>query len=56
MSSLVSKDEDNNAVVRTWGSPEPKPGFKHHYEVLEKLDAFDAERGLSISSIVGASF
>ena len=43
--TIVSKNEDENEIVRQWGPAEKKPDFKHHYEVLEKLDAYDAERG-----------
>lgn len=43
----VSNNEDDNPVVRTWGEHVPQPKFLHHYDVLAKLDAYDAERGNS---------
>lgn len=46
----VSNNEDDNPVVRTWGEHVPQPKFLHHYDVLAKLDAYDAERGIRIYS------
>lgn len=46
--STVSKDEDENEIVKVWPEgqkQEQKTDFKHHYEILEKLDAYDSERG-----------
>lgn len=53
-SVLVSDNEDNNPVVRTWGKiPDIKvnstPGFAHHHEVLAMIDGFDPKRGSKIS-------
>ena len=51
----VSKDENENGIVRTWG--EPKKDWKidstlgnlHHNEVLQLLDGYDSERGARIA-------
>lgn len=45
----VSKNEDENEIVRKWGDAAPKPTWKHHYEILEKLDAIDTERGVKVA-------
>jgi seryl-tRNA synthetase len=47
----ISKDEENNAVVSTWGTiPELKVDGKtlgklHHHEIMECLDICEFERG-----------
>lgn len=53
-SVLVSDNEDNNPVVRTWGQiPDIKvnstPGFAHHHEVLAMIDGYDPKRGSKIA-------
>jgi len=45
----VTKNEDENEIVKKWGDAEPKPAWKHHYEILEKLDAIDTERGVKVA-------
>lgn len=45
----VSKDEDLNEIVKVWGPAEPKPELKHHYEILEKIEGFDTERGVKVA-------
>ena len=46
----VGKNEEDNPIIRTWGNPKnfsftPKP----HWELGEKLELFDFERGAKIS-------
>ena len=46
----IGKNEEDNPVIRTWGEPKklsftPKP----HWELGEKLELFDFERGAKIS-------
>eukprot|EP00744_Colponema_vietnamica_P002360 GILI01003718.1.p1 GENE.GILI01003718.1~~GILI01003718.1.p1 ORF type:complete len:468 (-),score=179.35 GILI01003718.1:720-2087(-) len=50
----VSDNEDNNAVVRTWGTPSSivvngTPGALHHNEVLALLDGYEPERGVKVA-------
>lgn len=50
----VSNDEDENAIVRTWGEIKPgkinsTPGFAHHHEILAMIDGYDPKRGQKIS-------
>eukprot|EP00026_Physarum_polycephalum_P008446 Phypoly_transcript_08532.p1 GENE.Phypoly_transcript_08532~~Phypoly_transcript_08532.p1 ORF type:complete len:490 (+),score=110.25 Phypoly_transcript_08532:210-1472(+) len=47
----VSKDEDENEIVKVWPQEEQKKreDFKHHYEILEKLDGYDTERGVKVA-------
>ncbi|KAF2184681.1 serine-tRNA ligase [Zopfia rhizophila CBS 207.26] len=51
-SVVVSDNEDNNAIIRTWapegGKVEAKEGFLPHHGVLTRLDGFDSERGVKI--------
>ncbi len=46
----VGKDDADNPVIRTWGEP-PKFAFtpKAHWEIGEKLDILDFERGVKVS-------
>lgn len=66
-SVVVSNDEDNNELVRTW-KPEDveavgplatatgKPATLSHHEVLLRLDGYDPERGVKISGHRGYFF
>lgn len=51
----VSKDEENNEVVRTWGTPnkdwkiDSTLGNLHHNKVLQLLDGYDPERGARLA-------
>ena len=52
----VSKDEANNAVVRTWGEPRKdivpdgsKLGKLHHHEIMKCLDIIEMERGSRVA-------
>jgi seryl-tRNA synthetase len=53
----VSKDEEDNVTVRTW-EPEPESDVPKaagigallaHHEVLQRLDGYDAERGVKLA-------
>ncbi|KAI9190247.1 Cytosolic seryl-tRNA synthetase [Blastocladiella emersonii ATCC 22665] len=51
-SVVDSNDEANNEVVRTWfkDGKEPVQGARlSHHEVLQRLDGYDAERGVKIA-------
>ena len=51
----ISNNEDENAVVVTWGEfdkdrkIDDTPGNAHHYKVLQWLGGYDAERGTKIA-------
>ncbi|QLQ80409.1 hypothetical protein HG537_0D04100 [Torulaspora globosa] len=66
-SVVVSNDEDNNELVRTWkpadiedvgelASATGKPAALSHHEVLLRLDGYDPERGVKISGHRGYFF
>ena len=53
-SVVISNDEENNKVVRTWGKIKPikinsTPGKCHHHEILAMIDGYDPKRGQKIS-------
>jgi len=45
----VSNNEDDNPIVMKWGEHVSKPDILHHYEILDKLGAYDAERGVKVA-------
>ena len=51
----ISNNEDDNLVVRTWGTYDKDrkiddtPGNAHHYKVLEWLGGYDPQRGVKIA-------
>jgi seryl-tRNA synthetase len=51
----IDNNEDNNEVVKTWGTPDKKrviddtPGNAHHYKVLQWIGGYDSERGVKIA-------
>lgn len=47
-SVVVSNDEENNELIRTWGEPAKEKPRLSHDEVLTRLDGFDAERGAKL--------
>lgn len=66
-SVVVSNDEENNELVRTWkpegldevsenASVTGKPAKLSHHEVLLRLDGYDPERGVKISGHRGYFF
>jgi len=46
-SVVVSKDEANNAIIRTFGEKIIKP--RKHYELLYMIDGADLERGIEVA-------
>lgn len=66
-SVVVSNDEENNELVRTWqpkgleaigpiAAATGKPAALSHHEVLLRLDGYDPERGVKISGHRGYFF
>ncbi|HEV7839335.1 MAG TPA: serine--tRNA ligase [Gemmatimonadaceae bacterium] len=49
ISDVPAGGEENNAVVRSWGSPRENQGVLPHWEVGTKLGLIDFERGAKIS-------
>lgn len=47
-SVVVSNDEENNELIRTWGEASKEKPRLSHDEVLTRLDGFDAERGAKL--------
>jgi seryl-tRNA synthetase len=51
----ISKNEDDNAVVSTWGEPSTLKvdgktiGHLHHHEIMQILDIVELERGQKIA-------
>jgi seryl-tRNA synthetase len=50
----IDDNEDNNQVVRTWGTVEKreingKPGSAHHHEILHWIGGYDSERGSKVA-------
>jgi seryl-tRNA synthetase len=41
--------EENNIIVRTWGTPRPSDGVKPHWEIGAALGLFDLERAGKVS-------
>eukprot|EP00920_Eleutheroschizon_duboscqi_P023615 GHVT01058813.1.p1 GENE.GHVT01058813.1~~GHVT01058813.1.p1 ORF type:complete len:500 (-),score=53.50 GHVT01058813.1:4925-6424(-) len=53
-SVLVSNNEDDNPVLRTWGTPnrmtiDGTPGKMHHHEVLAKLVGYETKKGVEVA-------
>ncbi|HEY7898503.1 MAG TPA: serine--tRNA ligase [Gemmatimonadaceae bacterium] len=49
LADVPAGGEENNAVVRTWGTPRSVDGVVPHWDIGEKLGLFDLERGAKIS-------
>ncbi|KAF8063832.1 Serine--tRNA ligase [Scenedesmus sp. PABB004] len=45
----VSDNEDNNAVVRTWGEPRQEEKLYNHVDLVQLLDIVDLEAGTSVA-------
>ena len=51
----IDDNEDNNVVVKTWGTFDKNrviddtPGNAHHYKVLQWLGGYDSDRGVKIA-------
>lgn len=41
--------EENNVIVREWGTPRSSEGVKPHWEIAERLGLIDVERGAKVS-------
>jgi seryl-tRNA synthetase len=41
--------EEQNVIVREWGTPRPSPGVKPHWEIGAKLGMIDLERASKVS-------
>jgi seryl-tRNA synthetase len=41
--------EENNVIVREWGTPRPRDGVKPHWEIASALGLFDLERAGKVS-------
>ncbi|KAK9479479.1 hypothetical protein V1514DRAFT_328032 [Lipomyces japonicus] len=51
-SVIVSQNEDDNDLIRTWfpnGEPKKLDNILSHHEVLTRLDGYDPERGAKLS-------
>lgn len=49
----ISKNEDDNLIITTWGEPnrmviDNTPGHYFHHAVLARIDGYDSERGQKI--------
>lgn len=42
---LFSPKQDNNLVVRTWGTPRDQSGLVNHVDLVNKLGIVDLEAG-----------
>ncbi|TQE05090.1 hypothetical protein C1H46_009242 [Malus baccata] len=45
----ISKDEENNAVVRSWGDKRVEPKLKNHVELVELLGIADLKKGAEVA-------
>lgn len=48
---VISDNEDNNGIVRTWGTPRKEAGLLNHYDLMTKMNLIDLERGACFSSM-----
>ena len=49
LESVPEGSEENNAIVRSWGSPREPVGVRPHWEIGEQLGLIDFQRGAKIS-------
>lgn len=45
----VDNNEDNNAIVRTWGSPLQAEKLPNHVDLVHMLDIVDTEKGAEVA-------
>lgn len=45
----VSKNEDDNAIVKQWGECTTREGLHHHHELLTMIDGYEPERGVAVA-------
>ncbi len=43
------KNEEDNKIIRSWGTPNEGPKLKQHWEIAEELSLFDTQRSTKIS-------
>lgn len=54
-SVVISKDEANNEVVKTWGKPSDlevtgeELGHLHHHEIMQCLDILEMKQGSAVA-------
>jgi len=49
LADVPAGGEENNVIVREWGTPRPRDGVKPHWEIGAKLGIIDLERASKIS-------
>lgn len=49
LADVPAGGEENNVIVREWGTPRPSDGVKPHWEIGAKLGIIDLERASKIS-------
>lgn len=47
--SLLPPPQDNNAVVKTWGTPREEPELVNHVDLVQKLGIADLEKGTAVA-------
>jgi len=45
----ISKNEEDNAIVKTWGECTTREGLLHHHELLWMIDGYEPERGVGVA-------
>lgn len=45
----VSNNEDDNVIVKEWGTPIQQEGLHFHHEVLHRIDGYEPERGVQVA-------
>ncbi|KAK6135970.1 hypothetical protein DH2020_030308 [Rehmannia glutinosa] len=49
----VNNDEENNAIVRSWGEKRTEPKLKNHVELVELLGIADLKKGAHCANVAG---
>ena len=44
--------QDNNVVVKTWGTPREEPELLNHVDLVAKLGIADLEKGTAVAGAV----
>jgi seryl-tRNA synthetase len=45
----VSQNEDDNEIVKEWGTPRLAENLNFHHEVLHRIDGYEPERGVQVA-------
>ncbi|XP_065865658.1 serine--tRNA ligase isoform X1 [Euphorbia lathyris] len=45
----VSQDEENNAIIRTWGEKRSEPKLRNHVDLVELLGIADIKKGANVA-------